>query len=53
VPGILETLKHAWIQYLALLIPALVLYNYFVGFLFRYKVLQANVVADLAPKKII
>ena len=53
VPSILETLKYAWIQYLALLLPALWLYNKFVSFLFRYRFLQANVVGDLAPKKII
>lgn len=53
VPGILETLKHAWIQYLALLLPAIWIFQEFVGFLFRYKILEANVVADLNNKRII
>ena len=39
VPGILETLKYAWIQYLAILIPALIVFKEFIGFLFKYKIL--------------
>lgn len=52
-PGILETLKYAWIQYLAIFLPALFVFKEFIGFLFKYKILQANVVADLSNKKII
>ena len=53
VPSILETLKHAWIQYLAILLPAIWIFQEFIGFLFRYKILEANVVADLNNKRII
>jgi transmembrane protein 231 len=53
IPGILETLKYAWIQYLAIFIPTLLLFKELVGFLFRYKILEANVVSDLNNKRII
>jgi hypothetical protein len=52
VPGILETLKHAWIQYIALLLPAIWFYRQLLGFLFKYKIMQANVVSDLSQKRI-
>lgn len=35
IPGVLEVLKMAWTQYLALLIPALVIFWTISGFLFR------------------
>ena len=53
VPGILETLKYAWIQYLAIFLPALYFFKVFVGFMFKYRVLEANIVADLSNKRII
>ena len=52
VPGVLETIKHAWIQYLALFLPALLLYKVVIGFLFKYKILEANIVGDLNNKRI-
>ena len=42
VPGVLESLKIAWIQYLALLIPCLwVIYKLILGFAFKARVLEA------------
>ena len=53
IPGVLETLKHAWIQYLAIFLPALWFYKVVIGFLFKYKILEANTVGDLNNKRII
>lgn len=36
IPGVLETLKFAWVQFLALLVPCLLIFTYVSGFLFRY-----------------
>lgn len=36
IPGVLESLKNAWTQYLALLIPLVVLFWAFVGFLLKH-----------------
>lgn len=44
VPTTLESLKIAWIQYIALLIPSLyVIYWLIIGFAFKNKVLDARV----------
>jgi len=44
VPTTLESLKIAWIQYLALLIPSLyIIYQLIIGFAFKNKVLDAQV----------
>jgi hypothetical protein len=34
-------------------LPALYIFKQLVGFLFKYKILEANIVADLSNKKII
>jgi len=36
IPGVLETLKNAWVQYLALLVPLLLVFWAFVGFLLHH-----------------
>ena len=51
IPGVLETLKNAWTQYLALLIPLLLVFWAFVGFLLRNQLVETSVVSDLLPKK--
>jgi len=35
IPGVLESLKGMWVQYIALLIPSLYVFNKIMGFLFR------------------
>ena len=51
IPGVLETLKNAWTQYLALLVPLLVVFWAFVGFLLRNQLLETSIASDLLPKK--
>ena len=51
IPGVLETLKNAWTQYLALLIPLLMVFWAFVGFLLRNQLVETSIVSDLLPKK--
>ena len=47
----LETLKNAWTQYLALLIPLYLVFGTFVGFLLRNQIIETSIVSDLLPKK--
>lgn len=51
VPGILETLKFAWVQYLALLVPSLMFFRWVTGFLFRYQIVESGVTSDIAKTK--
>lgn len=51
IPGVLETLKFAWVQYLALLIPSLLIFYGVSGFIFRYQIVETSVTSDLVPKK--
>ena len=51
IPGVLETLKFAWIQYLALLIPSLFVYWLVLGFILRYQMVETSVTSDLSVKK--
>ena len=51
IPGVLETLKNAWTQYLALLIPIIMVFWAFVGFLLRHQLLETSIVSDLLPNK--
>ena len=51
IPGVLETLKNAWTQYLALLIPLVILFWAFIGFLLKNQLLETSIVSDLLPKK--
>lgn len=52
MPRALETLKFAWVQYLALLVPSLLLFRLVTGFLFKYQIVENRVAEDLAmPRK--
>lgn len=50
-PGVMETLKFAWMQYLMLLIPCLIVAWTFLSYLFKSKILHSLVVSDLKPRK--
>jgi len=50
-PGVLETLKFAWAQYVMVLVPVLWATNAALSFLFKYRVLDALLVSDLKPKR--
>jgi hypothetical protein len=51
IPGVMETLKFAWVQYVMFLIPCLYLAYLSVGFLFQYRILEAVLISDLQPKR--
>ena len=51
IPGVLETLKFAWVQYLALLIPCLWVFYIVNGFVFRYQIVETSVSSDLVASK--
>ena len=51
MPGVLETIKFAWIQYIMVLIPVLMVFNMILGFLFRYRIFDATLVSDLRQKR--
>jgi hypothetical protein len=51
IPGVLETLKFAWIQYLSLLIPSLLIFWMAIGFILRYQLVETSVTSDLTQKK--
>eukprot|EP00347_Sterkiella_histriomuscorum_P022943 403336555 len=54
VPSVLESLKNAWIQYLALLIPCLwAIYHLILGFAFRNRVLPAQIKSNIPEIKAI
>ena len=50
-PGIMETLKFAMMQYIAVLIPCLWAARKGLSFLFRYRIFEAHLVSDLKPKR--
>ena len=50
-PGIMETVKFLWVQYVYILIPVVVLLNVVLGLLFKYKVLDSHMVSDLKPAR--
>ena len=51
IPGVLQTLKFAWIQYLSLLIPVLFAFNLAAEFIFRHKLIDSMITSDLMPRK--
>jgi len=51
IPGILQTLKFAWIQYLSLLIPIMSAFYLAAGFMFRHKLVDSMISSDLMPRK--
>ena len=50
-PGVVETLKFGWVQYVMVLVPALWIVNACLNFLFKYRVLDTQLVSDLKPKR--
>lgn len=50
-PDILETLKFAWIQYIAFLIPLWYIVDAAMSTLFKYRVFEASQSSELAPKR--
>lgn len=51
-PGVLETLKGGWIQYLNILLPCLWLFNKLRGCLFKTGLLETTQTSDLGIKKV-
>ena len=51
MPGVMETMKFALVQYLFLLIPTLWFTNALLGFLFKYRIFEAILISDLKPKR--
>jgi hypothetical protein len=51
IPGVLETLKFAWIQYLAFLIPSLLIFWVVIGFILRYQLVETSVTSDLVIRR--
>ena len=50
-PGMMETIKFAWVQYVMVLIPCLGICNYYFSFLFTYRILEGVLVSDLKSKR--
>jgi hypothetical protein len=48
---VLQTLKFAWVQYVALLAPSLWIFTQIVGFALRHQIIEAAVSSDLATVK--
>lgn len=51
IPGVLQTLKFAWLQYVSLLIPSLAIFYLVVGFLLRHQIVATSVTSDLIGRK--
>jgi hypothetical protein len=51
IPGVMETIKFAWVQYVMLLLPCLFIAFKSIGFLFRYRIFDAYLISDLQPKR--
>lgn len=51
IPGVLQTLKFAWIQYLSLALVSFWIFYSAVGFIFRHKLVDTAVSSDLVSKK--
>ena len=50
-PGVMETLKFAWVQYILVLIPALYVTRELVTMMFKFRIFEALLVSDLKPNK--
>ena len=50
-PGIMEVLKFALVQYLAIFIPFFWAARQGLSFLFKYRIFEAHLVSDLKPKR--
>lgn len=51
IPGVLQTLKFAWIQYLSLALPAVGVFYVVVGFVFRHRIVDTAVSSDLMTRR--
>lgn len=51
IPGVLQTLKFAWIQYLSLALVSFWIFYGIAGFIFRHKIVDTAVSSDLVSKK--
>ena len=51
IPGTLQTLKFAWIQYLSLVIPSMLVFYTVCGFIFRHQIVDSAVTSDLMARK--
>jgi len=51
IPGSLQTLKFAWVQYICLAIPILAIFFAMSGFVFRHQIIETAVTSDLRPRK--
>ena len=51
LPGFMETIKFAWVQYVLVLIPVWVFMRTVLGWLFKYRIFQALLVSDLKEKR--
>jgi len=50
-PGLMETVKFAWVQYVMVLLPVLLVFNEILKFLFKYRIFEAVLVSDLKLKR--
>ena len=50
-PGVMETLKFAWVQYVFILVPILMLTFMGLSYLFKFRILEALLVSDLKEKR--
>ena len=51
MPGVMEALKFAWVQYLMVLIPTLLIVRAGLSSMFKYRILNAFLVSDLKEKR--
>ena len=51
IPGVLQTLKFAWVQYLSVVIPSLWVFSMVCGFVFRHRIIETVVSSDLVLRK--
>lgn len=51
MPGVMETMKFAWVQYIMFLAPTLLFAHASLSYLFKYRIFDAMLVSDLKPKR--
>lgn len=51
IPGILQTLKFAWIQYLSIAVFFVAIFTGVVGFIFRHKIVDTAMSSDFVGRK--
>jgi hypothetical protein len=51
IPGTLQTLKFAWVQYISLTIPSIFIFFTLSGFIFRHQIVDSAVTSDLVARK--